>query len=164
MLFSLYCVNPQCFTDGGNDSKSNPSCFVPPALQGTSRQHNHFCISHFTDSLTSLPKKYKATSCTLFYFANVPAGAKCIPWSNLFESEALVKAIWTRYQCRTIVHLITNSKRKNFIKQSRLKKRNKGICMFLFKFFRFLWLIYSFLQIHVNQCTWIITVTQRNKK
>ena len=40
-------------TDDINESKPNPSCFMPPALiKGTYNDYSG--ISHFTDSLSSL--------------------------------------------------------------------------------------------------------------
>ena len=71
--------------------ESNPSYSMPNALIKAT-YNDHFSISLFTDSLSSLSKKiqYRAT-CSPFYplllcyhtqqkpYKNVPAGASCIP-------------------------------------------------------------------------------------
>ena len=50
-------------TFDNNESKSNPSCSMPPALIKAT-YNDYFSILHFTDSLSSLSKKFNIA----FYF------------------------------------------------------------------------------------------------
>ena len=75
----------------GIERKINPSCFLPSKLINAT-YINHFRMSHFTDSLTSLSNIYRATcalALPLWYFAIIhfKYHTKSTHWCHVYSKS-----------------------------------------------------------------------------